>query len=200
MKRSAFISRQASSLSVIMLVLAFSLSATGIYASDLSDAETLRDKCDREIAELQVPAKNFGDQADLGRLDEGAGLIKLGKVKLLQSKYLEASASFNKYLALQQGLYKSLAEKYMARTEKMADDIAVELVDSKDPKVAEYLKLANQNLKDAKGEMLSERYKNAIKLCRVSKNYSLAAFKAAGKPVPEEYRKDSTDNENRIAQ
>jgi len=183
-----------------MFSLAFALSATGLYASDLSDAETLRDKCDREIAELQVPAKNFGDQADLGKLDEGAGLIKLGKVKLLQSKYLEASASFNKYLALQQGLYKSLAEKYMARAEKMADDIAVELVDSKDPKVAEYLKLANQNLKDAKGEMLSERYKNAIKLCRVSKNYSLAAFKAAGKPVPEEYRKDASDNENRIAQ
>jgi hypothetical protein len=64
----------------------------------------------------------------------------------------------------------------------------------------EYIRLANQNVKDARAEITAERYKNAIKLCRVSKNYCISAYKAAGKPVPGDYKKDSADNDNRLVQ
>jgi hypothetical protein len=119
MTHKAFLTRKSSPRTGLALSLVFALTMVmNLYPSDLSDAEMLRDRCDREFTELQVPARNFGDKADLDRLNEGAALIKDGKVKLLQSKYLEASASFNKYLGLQQLLYKSLADKYISRTGK----------------------------------------------------------------------------------
>jgi hypothetical protein len=184
-------------ISAIAALVLFFFAAANLQASDLSDAEALRARCEKEAAEIEVPLKNFGDQAERDEYGRGAAMIKLGKVKFLQSKYLEASESFNKYLLLQQGLYKSLAKKYLERTETMLDDIAVELIDSSDPKIEEYLRLANQNFKDAQRENTAERHKNAIKLCRISKSYALSGYGAAGKAMPEQYGRDAADNDNR---
>ena len=188
-----------SSLVKLTLSLLFIMSLTlNLYSSDLSDAQSLRERCEKESVEVQVPVKNFGDQSDMDEFNRGMQMIKLGKVKFLQSKYPDASESFNKYLLLQQGLYKSLAKKYLERTEKMLDDIAVELIDNSNPKIEEYLRLANQNFKDASKENTAERCKNSIKLCRIAKNYALSCYKAAGRSVPDQYKNDLTDIDNKM--
>ncbi|MBN1495138.1 MAG: hypothetical protein JXA07_00105 [Spirochaetes bacterium] len=170
-----------------------------LYASDLSDATMLRDKCETNLKVLEVPVRNFGDSADIDSFQKAGNLVKLGKMKLLQTKYLEAIKIYKEYLLLEKDIYMSLAKKYLARTQKMSDDIAVDLVDHIDKtNVEKYIRLANQNLKDAGREISAERYQNCIKLCRVSKKYSLSAYAAAGVKEPSQYKVDFADNENRI--
>jgi hypothetical protein len=184
--------------SLITLLLLYSLIVPG-YASDLSDASALRERCEKEILGLEVSVKNFGDNVDIEEFQKGEQSIKLGKVKFIQSKFTEAIEIYNKYLTLQYNLYEILAKKYIDRTEKINDAVGEDLVDFiNDKKVVEYLRLATQNLKDAKAAMATKHYKNIIDVCRSAKNYALGTYKIAGKPVPEQYKKDVTDNEGKI--
>ena len=185
-------------ISIIFLAVMFFL-CVPLTASNQSDADTLKNKCVRESARLKIPVTNFGDEADRENFKKGEKLIKIGKVKFIQTKYVAAIDKFKEYLLLQSNIYKSLGDKYLSSTEKLIDAIAEDLVDYIDnQKVEKYLRLANQNLKDAKSEMLRKNYKNVVKMCRLSKNYAISAYKLVGKSAPEEYKKDSADNDNKI--
>jgi len=165
-----------------------------LIASDRSDATALRERCEAESKVLEIAVKNFGAEKDIKDFQDGINLIKTGKVKIAQSKYLEAIAKYNEYLKLHHQIYKRVAEIYIARTEQLYNDIAAELVDFIDnEKVGQYLKLANQNLADAKSRDLTENFKLAIDLCRSAKKYSLDCYKAANKQIPEKYKKDLKD-------
>jgi hypothetical protein len=170
-----------------------------LNASDLSDATHLRERCEKEIRALEVPAKNFGDAADLASFAEAEKQIKLGKVKFIQTKYREAIAIYNEYLKIQSALYRSLAKKYVERTDTLVDAVGVDLVDHvDDKKVEKYMQMASQNLKDAKTALDSPHPKGAIDLCRTAKNYALSAYKLVGKTAPAQYDKDVADNGNTL--
>lgn len=173
--------------------------AVSAFASDLSDATHLRERCEKEIKALEVPAKNFGDAADLASFAEAEKQIKLGKVKFIQTKYREAIAIYNEYLKIQSALYRSLAKKYVERTDTLVDAVGVDLVDHvDDKKVEKYMQMASQNLKDAKTALDSPHPKGAIDLCRTAKNYALSAYKLVGKTAPAQYDKDVADNGNTL--
>ena len=183
-------------LALFAAVLAYS---NPLLASDRGDATALRERCEAESKVLEIAVKNFGSEKDAKDFQDGINLMKTGKVKIAQSKYLEAIAKYNEYLKLHHAIYKSISASYIARTEQLYNDVAAELVDFLDnEKVGQYLKLANQNLADAKSRDLSENFKLAIDLCRNAKKYSLDCYKAAHKEVPEKYKKDLKDNNREI--
>ena len=176
-------------LSVVTVPLAFVILTGSAFASDLSDATHLRERCEKEIKALEVPAKNFGDPADLASFAEAEKQIKLGKVKFIQTKYLK----------IQSALYRSLAKKYVERTDTLVDAVGVDLVDHvDDKKVEKYMQMASQNLKDARTALDSPHPKGAIDLCRTAKNYALSAYKLVGKTAPAQYEKDIADNGNAL--
>lgn len=186
-------------LSAATLMLAIVIAAGGAFASDLSDATHLRERCEKEIKALEVPAKNFGDAADLASFAEAEKQIKLGKMKFIQTKYREAIAIYNEYLKIQSALYRSLAKKYVERTDTLVDAVGVDLVDHvDDKKVEKYMQMASQNLKDARTALDSPHPKGAIDLCRTAKNYALSAYKLVGKTAPAQYEKDIADNGNAL--
>ncbi len=186
-----------SQFSLIFLIIF--LFTVAIFSSDLSDASALRERCEKEITGLEVSVKNFGDNADIEEFKKGEQLVKLGKVKFIQSKFPEAIDNYNKYLNIQYKLYEILANKYIERTEKLNDTVGEDLVDFvNDKKVVEYLRLATQNLKNAKAAMATKHYKHIIDVCRTAKNYATGAYKLVGKNIPEEYKKDMADNEGKI--
>lgn len=79
------------------------------------------------------------------------------------------------------------------------NDTAAELVDYLDvDKVNQYFKLANQNVVDAKKAATAGNYQLVIDTCRTSKKYSFASYTAAGKPVPDKYKKDIKDNNKEL--
>ncbi|MFH0974802.1 MAG: hypothetical protein V1874_03350 [Spirochaetota bacterium] len=186
---------------ILMLSLAmFAFYIAPAFSSDLSDATALRERCEKEILGLEVSVKNFGDNADLENFAKGEHLIKLGKIKFIQSKFTDAIEIYNKYLAIQYGLYEVLAKKYIDRAEKINDAVGEDMVDFiNDKKVVEYLRLSSQNIKDAKAALATKHYKSIIDVCRTAKNYALGAYKVAGKPLPEQYKVDQADNEGKIA-
>lgn len=168
-------------------------------ASDLSDATALRERCEKEIQGLEVSVKNFGDNVDIDEYVKGEQMIKLGKVKFIQSKFTEAIEIYNNYLKLQFGLYEILAKKYIDRTDTINDAAGEDMVDFIDnKKIVAYLRLATQNLKDAKAAMATKHYSKIISVCRIAKNYALSTYKVAGKPLPEQYKKDAADNDGKI--
>lgn len=172
-----------------------------VIASDLSDATTLREKCEAESKPLDIAVKNFGSQSDKSSFQSGADMLKAGKVKMAQSKFLEAKAIYNDYLKLQNSIYKSLAASYISRTDELINEITAELVDSIDnKKIDQYFKLAAQNLKDAKASEQGERYKSAVDLCRNAKKYVIDSYKLAGKKTPEKYERDLKDIAKQIYQ
>jgi hypothetical protein len=174
--------------------------ALALYASDSSDAEMLRQRCEKELKTLEVCVMNFGDTGDQSKYATGVKEIKLAKVRITQSKFKEAIEKYNGYLKLQNEIYKSLAEKYLARTQTMNDTIAEELADSIDtPKVDDYFKLAYRNLEDAKTAMTRGYYLQTIEACRRSKQYSLGAYTLVKKPAPDAYKTDIADNDGKIA-
>ncbi|RPI91785.1 MAG: hypothetical protein EHM32_10150 [Spirochaetales bacterium] len=184
---------------MILAVLAMLAPAMTVYASDLSDATHLRERCEKEIKALEVPVRNFGDASDLASFAEAEKQIKLGKVKFIQTKYQEAIVIYNEYLKIQAALYRSLAKKYVERTDKLVDGVGVDLVDHvDDQKVEKYMQMASQNLKDAKTALDSPHPKGAIDLCRTAKNYALSAYKLVGKAAPAEYDRDAVDNGNSV--
>ena len=185
--------------STSFLVIFTALSWTIAAASDRSDATTLREKCEAEFKHLEIVVKNFGSESDVSGLQKGIDLLKTGKVKLAQSKYLDAKAIYNDYLKLQSEIYKSLASSYSARTEAMINEITAELVDFLDnEKISQSFRLAAQNLNDAKSSEKGERYKMAVDLCRNAKKFVIDSYKQAGKNVPDKYRKDAKDNDKQI--
>lgn len=183
------------SFSIPMIMLTF----TPLLSSDLSDATALREKCERELKIIEVSVKNFGDAADLQEFKNGEKLVKLGRLKFAQTKYPDAIDKYNSYLKLQHNLYASLAKKYTDRTAKLIDEIAEDLVNYIDNrKVEEYIRLANQNLKDARSTMANRHYKSTIDHCRLAKNYAFGTYKLVGKKIPQQYERDVADNDKKI--
>jgi hypothetical protein len=186
-------------LSILLIIALFSSNAVPLFASNLSEAKKLREKCEKEIKVLEIAVMNFGDASDHENFKKGTKLIKLGKVKFIQSKYPAAIERYKKYLKLQFYLYESLAKKYSVRTTKVVDDIAEDLVDHVDnKKVEKYLRLASQNVNDGKSTMLNKHYKNSIGLFRNAKNYAIQSYKLVGKSIPGKYKKDMADIDGRI--
>ncbi len=186
-------------ISITFIVALFSFAPSPLFSSNLSEAKGLRERCEKEIKILEIAAVNFGDTSDLDNFTKGTKLVKLGKVKFIQSKYPEAIEKYKSYLKLQFYLYESLSKKYSARTKKMVDTIAEDLVDHIDnKKVEKYLRLANQNLKDGNSTMLNKHYKTSIGLFRNAKNYAIQSYKLVGKSIPDQYKKDMADIEGRI--
>ena len=169
-------------------------------ASDMSDAEALRERCEREFKHLEVCVANFGDAADKTNLQESIKKLKIGKLKITQSRYVDAIESYRGYLRLQGEIYAGLSKKYIERTRKLNDEIAEEFVDSiNDPKVDEYFKMAYRNLEDARKGMSSSNPVLAIEACRRAKKYSTGIYGLLKKPVPEKYKTDVADIEGKIA-
>ena len=170
-----------------------------VSASDLSDANTLRKRCETEIKQLKVVVMNFGDETDKNNFAKAERNIKMGKLKVIQTKYKEAISQYNDYLKLHHTIYKSMSKKYITRTAKLIDNVGEDLVDHLDnSKIEKYLQMANQNLKDAKSTDRTKHYKTAINQCRRAKEYALAAYKQAGKKIPVKYKVDSDDIAKKI--
>ena len=172
-----------------------------VNASDRTDALALQNQCDTESKLLEIPARNFGDEKDIIEFEEGLKKIKLGKVKNAQSKYREAMALFNEYLQMQFNIYKSLAEKYIKRTEKMNDDSAEELVEYvNDPKILRNFESAFQYLITAKKYFTTKHYSKTVGSCRLAKRSILENYKISGVEIPEDYKKDLDDISNKLYQ
>lgn len=170
-----------------------------LYASEMSDATELRAKCEAEYKAIEIPAQNFGNYYVKQNYKTAADLLKDAKIKLAQSKYQDAISIYNKYLQLQNDMYKELSKDYISRTEMIYNDTAVELVDYIDnEKVSKYFQMANQNVVDAKKAATAGNYKLVIETCRTSKKYSFESYRAAGKAVPDKYRKDIKDNNKEL--
>lgn len=179
---------------ILLASLCVSVHSTGALASDLSEATELREKCEAQVKVLEVAARNFGDDAVLRDFQQGTELLRSAKVKMAQSKYAEAKPLYADYLKLQHRVYKGLASIYIKRAEEVFNEVTTELVDFIDnKKVDQYFKLANQNIQDARLASGGERYKEAVELCRNSKNYLFESYKAAGKATPEKYARDIKD-------
>ncbi len=170
-----------------------------LQASDSSDAADIRKKCETEFKAMEIPVKNFGNPYVKQYYTAAAELLKDGKVKLAQSKFQEAIAVYNKVLSLYKDIYKELTADYIKRTEMIYNDTAAELADFiDDTKVAQYFKLANQNVVDAKKALTAGNYNLVIETCRISKKYSFSSYTAAGKQIPDKYKKDIKDNNKEI--
>lgn len=173
--------------------------AQSISASILSEARKLRKISERESKNIKISVLNFGDKSDKSDFNKALRMIKIGKIKLAQNKYSEAKTNYKNYLKLQNSIYASLAKKYMERTQKIIDDVAVDLVDFLDnQKINKYFKMASQHYNDAKRTMTRKQYKIVIGDCRRSKEYMFGAFKVAGKKLPVKYIVDSTDIKKKI--
>jgi len=178
------------------MLLAFSVP---LFSSNLSEARGLREKCEGEISKLKIVVSNFGDKDDKSEFAKAAKLVRIGKLKFIQSKYPEAIKRYNNYLKIQNDLYRSLARKYIKRTAEINDTVAEDVVDNIDnKKVEHYLRLANQNLQDAKSNFNTKHYKNSIIFSRRAKSYALGAYKLIKKKIPKIYIKDNADNNEQI--
>lgn len=172
-----------------------------LNASDFSEASEMRKKAEIEFADLDVPVKNFGNSYVVRKYQQGIELLRLGKVNFAQGKYKESIGIYRQYFTLQNDVYKELTAGYISRAEAMFNETAKELVDFVDnEKVGQYFRLANQNVVDAKKAAAAGNYQLAIETCRTSKKYSIEAYKASVKPVPEKYNKDIKDNNKEIFQ
>lgn len=186
-------------ITVLISITILLISSNILFASDMSEAEQLRIKCQNEFKAINICVNNFGDNNDKSDLKKAEKMLKMGKVKIAQTKYKDAIGYFNSYLKLQHTIYTSISKKYMKRTTKMLDDIGLEMVDYIDnPKISQYLKLASQNLKEADNNMKNNYYKIAIQHCRTSKKFLLACYPIAKMKLPPQYLVDKTDNAKKI--
>ncbi len=186
--------------SIFLGVLFFMTIALPLYSSDMSDAKMLRERSEKEIQQLEVCVKNFGDDSEKERFNKAQRLVKMGKLKITQSKFKDAIGNYNQYLKMQYNLYVDLAKKYIDRAQSVNDEVAEELVDHIDkPKVDKYFKLAYRNLKSARDSMNQKNPEQAIRDCRKSKEYSLGVYKLIGQSVPDKYTVDVIDLQGKIA-
>jgi hypothetical protein len=184
-----------------IIIVSLFLNSILIFSSDRSDAVDLMNKCENNVKILEIPVKNFGDKNDLASYEDGLGLIKQGKVKLAQSKFVEAKAKFDEYLKLEYNLYGVLAPKYIQRTQQMIDKISEDLVDFVNQ--ADVLKNFSESsriLDSAKTYLAAKNYPTVIQSCRVAKNFLFNNYVLLKKPVPKEYQKDLDDKNNKISQ
>jgi hypothetical protein len=173
--------------------------STWLYSSDRTDAIELMNKCDTEVKALEIPLKNFGDKDDLAKFDAGLSIIKQGRVKLAQSKFIEAKAKFEEYLKFQYDIYGSIAVKYVERTQQVIDKIAEELAEYLNQEdVLKNFNTASQYLESAKLYLTKKQYQNVIPPCRIAKNNVISLYTFLKIKVPEEYQKDQVDINNKI--
>ena len=186
--------------SIFLSVLFLMTIALPLYSSNMSDAKMLRERSEKEIQQLEVCVKNFGDDSEKERFNKAQRLVKMGKLKITQSKFKDAIDKYNQYLKMQYNLYVDLAKKYIDRTQSVNDEVAEELVDHIDkPNVDKYFKLAYRNLKNARDSMNQKNPVQAIRDCRKSKEYSLGVYKLVGQSVPDKYTVDVLDAQGKIA-
>ena len=170
-----------------------------LSASDLSDASALKDRCESELEQLRTGLMNFGDVKDKKDFESAERSVRMGKVRMAQTKYRDAIDHYNAYLKLHHVIYESLSKKYLARTSELIDEVGVDLVDHIDNrKIEKYLQLASQNLREARSNDGAKHYKQAINHCRRAKEYALGAYKLAGKSVPSKYEVDMMDIAGRV--
>jgi hypothetical protein len=184
---------------LFLLSAACLLSAVNLFASEKSEAAALMKQCDDGVKLIGVPLNNFGDSNDMAKFNEGLDLIKLGKAKLAQAKYADAKAQFNKYLDIQNDLYKSLADKYIKRTQDLIDEISVDLADFvSDSYVLEAFTKANHYLDAAKTQVQQKKYDLAVTTCRRSKKFLFDIYIKMKSALPDKYKKDSVDINNEL--
>jgi hypothetical protein len=178
----------------VIIAAASFLMALPVSASDLSDATTLREKCEKEVKVVEIAAKNFGSAAVLKDFQSGNEILKAAKLMMAQSKFAEAKTKYGEYLSVQSAMYKNLAAIYIDRTDAVHKEVSADLVDFIDnEKVGAYIKLANQNLVDAKSNSVRQYFKQAVSLCRDAKKYALGSYKLANRELPAKYGKDMAD-------
>jgi len=193
MKKNLF-----SRLAALLCLLILNTTAA-LMASDLSDATEMRKKCEDEFKALEISVSNFGTSYVKRKYDQAAGMLKDGKLCLAQSKYKEAIEIYKKYMTQNTDIYRDLSADYIKRAEAMYNDTAADLVDYYDnEKVSSYFRLAKQNVDDAKKAFANNNYKLAIDLAKISKKYSIESYTIAGKPVPDKYKIDISDNRKEL--
>jgi hypothetical protein len=172
-----------------------------VHASDRSDAVDLMNACERSSKTTEIAVRNFGDKNDDAAFDACMNTIKQGKVKLAQSKFLDAKAQFQAYQKAEFDLYGSLAQKYLQRTQEMIDKIAIEFADYvNQPDVLKNLNDASSTLDSAKANYGTRTYMIVIQLCRQAKNQLLNCYGLIKKDIPNEYKKDYEDYKLQIFQ
>jgi hypothetical protein len=187
------------SLKIIINIAVLSFLAWALSASDRTDATGLKEKCDKESKIIEVPIKNFGDEKDLAKFNEGLDIIKQGKVKLAQSKFLDAKAKFEQYLSIQKALYESLSAKYIQRTQEMIDKVAEDLADFVgEEDVLKKFANASQNLDNAKAAATRKQFENVMQPCRLARTALIGVYTMVKRDIPKEYERDIADNANKI--
>ncbi|MBN2544546.1 MAG: hypothetical protein JXB50_02035 [Spirochaetes bacterium] len=170
-----------------------------INSSDRTDALDLLTKCEQGSKQLEITVKNFGEKNDLDDFEKGIGLINLGRVKLAQTKYLDAKTNFQNYLNLEYNIYKSLAARYIKRVEQLFDETSNELAANiSNEKVLKNFETANSYLENAKMQLTTKHYLEVVKISRLAKRSLLSNYEIAGKKIPDDYAKDFADNNNTI--
>jgi hypothetical protein len=178
------------------LFLAVQLAA---FASDRTDAEALMNRCEASSKTAAVPIRNFGDKDLIASFENGLAMIKQGKVKLLQSKFLDAKAKFEEYQKLENDLYAALAPLYLDRAQAIIDKAAEDLVDfATKPEVSKAFTDSSRSLDEAKLYQATKKYLAVIQACRVAKNQVLNAYAQAKLEVPAEYKKDIADSAGKV--
>jgi hypothetical protein len=184
---------------VSALALCLLLSPLAAFASDKSDAEDLMNRCEASSKSAAVPVRNFGDKDLIASLENGLALIKQGKVKLLQSKYIDAKAKFEEYQKLEGELYAALAPKYLERAQAIIDKAAEDLVDfAAKPEVTKGFSESDRSVSEAKVYQAAKKYLAVIQACRVAKNQVLAAYAAAKVEIPADFKRDQADSSGKI--
>jgi len=184
---------------VIFLVITGLFCSVQLFASEKSEAQALMKQCDDGVKLINVPLANFGDENDNAKFNEGLTIIKLGKAKIAQAKYPEAKAKFEQYLNMQKEIYKSLAEKYIKRTQDLIDEISVELVDFvSDSYVLEAFTKANHYLDSARTLVKQKKFSEAVSNCKRAKKFLFDIYEKMKSELPDKYKKDSVDIKNEI--
>jgi len=179
----------------------FFLILTYASTSDRTDALDLKDKSEKGVKQLEIVVKNFGDKSDVSAYEKGLSLIKAGNVNILQSNFLDASAKFNEYLKLEYDTYKSLATKYIQRTETLINEISNDMVDNiSNDAILKNFTTAKSHLENAKLSFNTKHYQDVVMSARIAKKYLLSNYDLVGKKIPDQYEKDFTDNQDKIYQ
>jgi hypothetical protein len=187
------------SIKAILATVLFFLVPLALFASDKSDAEALMNKCEANAKITQVPVANFGDDKDKAAYEKGLGIIKQGKVKFLQSKYLDAKALFEQYLKAEDEIYAALSPKYTARVQAIIDAVAEDLVDyASKPDIIKCFADASLSLDTAKANFGKKQYPAVINSCRIAKKLVLNAYTLAKLEIPATYAKDISDSSGKV--
>lgn len=193
--------KKQSGLIILACIVICVLCAGDLFASEKSEAQALMKQCDSGVKLIEVPLKNFGDSDDLAKFEEGLNKIKLGKAKLAQARYTDAQDKFKQYLGIQTDLYKSLAEKYIKRTQDLIDEISIELAEFvSDSYVLEAFTKANHYLDSARTQVKQKKYAEAVGNCRRAKKFLFDIYEKMLSELPDKYKKDSVDIKNEIFQ